>query len=148
MHFIKVKFDRNLRNLQDSMNKLMDDMVNLAKPSMSAYHSGWAPEADVYETDSDFFIVANLAGIERDNVEVSYHDNYLRIEGSRTHRIPSETPVKYHRLEMGHGNFERIFRIPVPIDEDEIEASFLDGLLTVRMKKQAKLESIRIDVKS
>jgi HSP20 family protein len=148
MHFIKVKFDRNLRDLQDSMNKLMDDMVNLAKPAMSAYHSGWAPEADVYETEAEFLIIANLAGIERDNIEVSFHDNYLRIGGNRTHHIPSETPVKYHRLEMGHGNFERIFRIPVSIDEDGIEALFLDGLLTVRMKKKTKPESIRIDVKS
>ncbi len=138
MYFIKVKFDRRLGDLQQRMQKLMDEMLNLTRPILPATGSGWVPEADMYETESDIFLIVNLAGVDKEDIEVSFYDHFLSISGRREPRIPRDIPVRHHLLEMGSGSFERIFRIPALIDPENIEASLQDGLLTIQMKKKIR----------
>ena len=148
MYFIKVRFDRNLGDLHNRMQKLMDEVLNLARPVLSASDRGWTPEADMYETEDEIFLLVNLAGVRTEDIEVSFHENYLRIEGKRLQSTPPGMLVRYHQLEMGHGSFERIFRIPAVIDEDGIEASYADGLLTIRMRKDRKPRGVFVKVRS
>ena len=62
----------------------------------------------------------------------------MKINGTRDHKSPSGSPTHYHQLEMGYGKFERIFYLPVNIENEGIEAFCENGLLTVRMKKKEK----------
>ncbi len=135
MYLIKVKYDRNLDKLHNRVQKLMDDMMNLTRPVLSVHDTEWSPEADMYETEHEIFLVVNLAGVKREDIEVSFHENYICIRGERTHNMPSGMLVRYHQLEMGYGNFERVFRVPAVADENEIEASYSDGILTICMRK-------------
>jgi HSP20 family protein len=146
MYSIKVKFDRNLRVLQNRMQDLMDEMMHLTRPVMAPSRRGWKPEADVYETREGVTILLNLAGVDKKDIAVSFHENHLRVEGTRFQSISSRTPVRYHQLEMGYGDFERTFRIPAAIDEDTIEASYADGLLAIRMKKHRGPHSVPVNV--
>ncbi|MFO7739119.1 MAG: Hsp20/alpha crystallin family protein [Desulfatiglandaceae bacterium] len=146
MYLIKVKFDPNLRALQNKMQDLMDEMMHLKRPVMAPSRKDWTPEADVYETREDIMILLNLAGVEKKHIAVSFHENHLRVEGKRVQNISSGTPVRYHQLEMGHGDFERTFRIPAAIDEEKIEAFYTDGLLTIRIKKASVPQSVSVNV--
>jgi HSP20 family protein len=144
MYLIKVKFDRNLRVLQNKMQDLMDEMLHLKQPVMASSLKDWTPEGDMYETGEDIIILLNLAGVDKSYIAVSFHESHLRVEGKRILNIANGTPVRYHQLEMGHGDFERTFRIPAAIDEDKIEASYADGLLTVRMRKAKRPHSVSV----
>jgi HSP20 family protein len=136
MVVLKVRLARDIGGLYTRMNRAMDEVLNLSRPLLSQPGSGWTPEADMMETEHDLLIRVNLAGVIKEDIEVAYDENYLRIEGTRSPGVSAETRARYHRLEMGFGPFERVFRIPVPIDPDRIDATFSDGILTIRMAKQ------------
>lgn len=148
MYSIKVRFDRTFEDLHHKVWKLMDEMINLPRPLLSIHDAEWSPEADMFETRDEIFLVVNLAGVKKESIEVSFCGNHLRIEGKRARCTPPGTPVRYHQLEMGHGNFERVFRIPIMTDENEIEASYSDGLLTIRIRKSKDAQRISVEVTS
>ena len=136
MYILKVKFDRRPRSLQDRMHRMMEEMLRITRPVFSPTGSGWTPEADMYETDELIVLVVNVAGVAKDDIEISYYDGYLSIAGKREMTIPKDLPVRHHQLEIGTGAFERIFRIPTSVDTDAIEATLQDGLLNIQMKKK------------
>ena len=148
MYFIKVRYDRRRGDLHNKMQKMMHDMMNVRRPLFSTPEMDWMPEGDIYETEGDVFLVLNAAGVKKEDIEVTFHDIYLRIRGRRLRMLPAGLPVKYHQIEIGHGDFERIFRIPEQVDKDHIEASYEDGLLTVRMKKRKKPRSVSVKIRS
>ncbi|RLB41871.1 MAG: hypothetical protein DRH12_07070 [Deltaproteobacteria bacterium] len=139
MYFIKVKFDRRPRSLQDRMHRMMEEMLRVTRPIFSPTGSGWTPEADMYETEESIVLIVNVAGVRHEDIEVSYYDGYLSIAGKRTMRFPGGTPIRHHQLEIGTGAFERVFRIPTLVDPEAIEAKLQDGLLSVQMKKKTRV---------
>ncbi|RLB11527.1 MAG: hypothetical protein DRG63_12825 [Deltaproteobacteria bacterium] len=148
MYFIKVKFDRRPRTIQDKMHRLMEEMLRVTRPVFSPTESGWTPEADIYETDHSIILIVNLAGVAKEDIEISYYDGYLSISGKRILKLPGKIPIKHHQLEIGSGAFERIFRIPSLVDPDGIEATLQDGLLTIQMKKKARAQDVIVEIKT
>lgn len=148
MYIIKVRPDRRLGSLFRNMTKIRDEMMNLTRPVLSPSNAGWTPEADIYENDRDIVVVVNMAGVRKEDIQVSYHENLLRVAGNRLRVLPAGTATHFHHIEIGNGEFERVFRIPAPVDADHIRASYVDGLLTVSMKKRPKGRSVRVKVKS
>jgi len=131
------------------MRDMIDEMVNMSRPLMSDASSGWTPEADLYESAQEVVLVINVAGIDREDLDVSFHEPYVRVAGTRPIRVePEGRTVRYHQLEMGRGDFERVFRIPAKIDENRIEATCSEGLLTVRFKKLQAPQPRRVPVHS
>lgn len=135
MYMIKVRLARDVSGLYRRMNRRVEDMMNLHRPVLSPSANGWVPEADIIETEEEIQIHVNLAGVSKENIEVSYDETYLRVVGTRLPGVPSGTAARYHQMEMGFGSFERIFSIPTRIDPGRIEASFVDGLLTIHLGK-------------
>jgi len=97
----------------------------------------------MYETEESIILIVNVAGVSKEDIEVSYYDGYLSIAGKRILTFPSGPPIRHHQLEIGSGAFERVFRIPSSIEPDSIEATLQDGLLTIQLQK---LKQMRRDV--
>ncbi len=144
MYTVKVRLARDIEGLYERMNRMMDEVLNLNRPVLSQSGVGWIPEADVIETEDYLDVRLNLAGVSKEDVEVAFDETYLRVEGRRALDAPAGSCTRYHRLEMGSGRFERIFRVPVHIDPDHIEATLVDGILTVRMSKPGRASKSRI----
>ena len=104
---------------------------------------GWTPPVDLYETVSEFVLIAELPGLSRDDVEIHAEDGRIIIRGERSSQVPCE---QYHRVERGHGRFSRGFALPEPIAVDAITADLKDGILTVVIPKSAAQGSRRVDV--
>jgi HSP20 family protein len=147
MYVIKVRPGGKLGSLSAGTANLWDEMMKLSRPMMSPSDAGWTPEADLFETDRDICVVVNLAGVQKEEIEVSFHQNHLRVAGNRLRNLPSGSPTHFHHMEIGHGEFERVFRIPAAVDDDHISASCAEGLLTVRMKKRVGPQAVHIEVK-
>ncbi len=148
MYFIKVKFDRRLGSLERRMQQLMEDMLRISRPLISATGVHWIPEADMFETSDEVIVHVSVAGVPREDIEVSFHDRLLSVRGVRRQNLPKDTPVKHHQLEIGYGDFERIIRMPTQIDPNNIEAALEDGILTIRLKKKAPPRDVIVEIKT
>jgi len=110
--------------------------------------SGW-PTLEVSETDGEIKITAEVPGLEEKDIEVLLQDNVLTLRGEKK----AETEDKDRQFsERYYGRFERRIPIQVEVDEDKVNASFKNGLLTVTMPKtqqaQAKAKRIAINANS
>jgi len=107
----------------------------------------WAPPVDIYETENDIVLKAELPGVDPKDVEVRIEDNTLYLKGER--KFEKEVKEQnYHRVERSYGSFARSFSLPNSISADKVKAEFKDGLLTLTMPKreEAKPKTIKIDV--
>lgn len=115
---------------------------------LSGSRFDWSPRVDVRETKDNFQIDAEIPGIKRDDVEINIDNHVLTIQG-QTKQEKKEEGEEYHRVERYYGSFSRSFSLPENVDEEKIEASFKDGLLTLTVPKteKAKPKSIEVKVK-
>ena len=81
--------------------------------------SQWAPSVDVYETENDIVVKAELPGVQQKDVNVSFENNILTIRGERC--MDNEAKEEnYHRVECSYGSFERSFSLPTTFDENKV----------------------------
>lgn len=97
----------------------------------------WQPLVDIYEEADRITVVAELPGIDRDQVRVAAETGVLRISGVRPKKIPIDT-TRVHQMEIPYGPFERAIDLPAGSDIDHIEADYDQGYLTVRIPRKVK----------
>lgn len=106
------------------------------------------PLVDVEENDDEFVISAELPGMKRDDIKITFDNNMLNISGEKK----AEKEMKeenFHRMERSYGKFSRTIPIPSGVKLDKIDAVYEDGVLTVHIPKteEAKPKQIEIKVK-
>ena len=106
----------------------------------------WVPVVDVMETDEEFQIRAELAGVEKHHVKLSVEKGVLVISGHREQE-KEEKGKRYHKIERAYGSFARSFTMPDSVDEEKITAEFKNGMLTVRLPKSEKARPKSIEVR-
>lgn len=106
----------------------------------------WAPAVDITEDSDAYIIKAELPGVERNDVRVQVNDGVLTLQGER-HAEKEEKDKKVHRVERFYGNFARSFTLPDNVDEEQIQADYKDGMLTLRLPKSEKAKPRSIEVK-
>ena len=139
---------RELTTVQDRMNKLFEDVLKApyrGDEGLSASH--WAPAVDIYETDREIVLKAELPEMQEKDIQIKVEDNILVLSGERS----MEKEVKeenYHRIERAYGTFNRSFTLPRTVDREKIKASYKDGILKVLLpkKEEDKPKQIKIDV--
>lgn len=105
----------------------------------------WMPLTDIYEDKDNYRIKADLPGIKKNAVKISYSIGELSISGERLQE--SETKeAKCHRVERTFGKYYRSFTLPKEIKEDKIRAEFKDGQLTVTIPKTDEVKPKEIEI--
>jgi HSP20 family protein len=107
------------------------------------------PSVDVKETEGEIVVTADLPGIDEKDITLTLKDGVLAIRGEKTAERKEEQE-NYHMMERSYGSFQRSIRLPDTIDEDQVEARFEKGVLTVTLKKrpEAARAHKRIEIKS
>ena len=106
----------------------------------------WAPSVDIYETENELVLKADLPDVEAKEIDVRVENQTLTIAGER--KFASASNEKgYHRIERSYGNFVRSFAVPNAFDTDKINAAYNNGVLTVTLvkKETAKPRQIKIE---
>ncbi len=109
----------------------------------------WLPVVEIAELDNELVLTAELPGMTKENVDVTFEDDVLTIRGEKKEEQEEKNGEKrYHLFERTYGAFQRSFTLPRTIDSTKIAAAFKDGVLTVRMPKteQAKIKGRKIDI--
>jgi len=139
---------RELSTVQDRVNKLFEDVIRSPYRSDEGFAvSAWTPAVDIYETDKEIVLKAELPEMPEKDIGIKVEDNNLIVSGERR----KENEVKeenYHRIERSYGSFYRSFTLPHAVDRENIKASYKDGVLKVILpkKEEAKPKQIKIDV--
>ena len=114
-----------------------------------AYDAGdtaaWQPRADVSELDDVYQVSVELPGIERDNVNVSFEDGVLKIEGEQD--VEKTENARHYRRERRYGKFSRSFKVSEHgIEAENIKAEFNNGVLTLSLPKAPEVLPRKIEI--
>lgn len=106
-----------------------------------------SPSVDIYETDDEVILKADLPGVKKDELNVNITENMLTITGKKEKEEKVERE-NYYRYERSHGSFLRKFELPHGIDPDMIKAHYEDGVLEVRFPKteEVKKQARKIEI--
>jgi HSP20 family protein len=136
MNYIKIKFGDQIDRLGSEIEKTINDIFRPrpVNPMFACKDCSWVPQMDIYETKDEVFIWAELAGVEKDNLEVEINSKAVRIHGYRK-EIPRDPQGTYRLAEIRFGRFERVLYLPSPVDMDVVSSVFANGLLSIRVAK-------------
>lgn len=104
------------------------------------------PRADIYETDSEIIVLADIPGANENNVDITLEKNVLTIVAYIDPVRSGDYDIAYAEYE--EGDYQRSFRLSDEIDRDQIEASVSDGVLRLRLPKSKEAAARKITVKS
>jgi len=132
--------------LLDEMHRsfsLLDEMSPDARP---VYSRTAFPPLNAGSDDENFYVEAELPGLTIDSLDISLVDGrLLTIRGIRR-EDETDMQRKWIRRERGYGAFQRQIELPGPVQEDQIEACFRQGVLLIKLPKAAAIRPRRIEV--
>lgn len=134
MAFFEPTWMRDIDAIHREMERLLDHYAGSKPPSVQFAKRGFEPPVDVYETDDAVVIVAELAGVDCERIDVSLHRQTLSIRGERA-TPGAGTKRSYSQMEINSGPFERVIRLPIAVDSDGATACYADGLLEITLPK-------------
>ncbi len=131
-------------SLHRDMNRLFDQVMGggLAPGGQGAAGSVISARMNVVETDSEVRIEAELPGVTENDVDVSLDDDVLTIRGEKRFERKDEKE-RHHFVERSYGTFQRAVRLPFPVDPEQVQARFENGVLTVTLPKSAQQDRTR-----
>jgi HSP20 family protein len=137
---------RNLNTLQEQVNRLFDDSFARTR-SGEADLASWAPAVDVYETENELVVKADLPDMQEKDIDVRVENNTLTIRGERKFSNEAHQD-NYLRVERAYGTFTRSFSLPNVIKTEGIRAEYQNGVLSVHMPKreESKPKQVKISV--
>jgi len=133
-----------LSELRNEIDRLFESPLN-ELTGTSQLLSGWTPALDVYEEKDSFVVKAELPGMKKEDIEVSFHDGSLSLSGERKCETKHEDAEVY-RAERFFGRFQRTISLPAAVAADKIKAAYKDGVLTITLPKTEEAKPKQIDV--
>ena len=152
MTLIKFNPMRDLMDFEKEFSKMFNAFENRfgisrSKDEENKYENNvWMPLTDIYEDKENYIIKADLPGMKKDDVKISFTDGQLSISGERVQEQESKD-AKCHRVERTYGKYYRSFNLPKEIKEDKIKAEFKDGQLTISITKADEVKPKEIEIK-
>jgi len=130
----------NLRLFEDAFTRLVNE---------PASNRPWSPAVDIYETENELVLKADLPDVEQKDIDVRVENQTLTIAGERKFE-KKEDNKGFHRIERSYGNFVRSFAVPNSLDTEHIGAHYHNGVLSVTLPKKeaAKPRQIKVEVKA
>ena len=128
--------------LRREIDKLFEDAFGGATDSGFK----WNPAVDIRENDSELRLDVELPGISPEEVEVTAENGVLTVRGEKRSERKEDDTSRYHVVERSYGSFMRSFQLPQGLDEDRIEATFDNGILSVHIPKSALPQPRRIQI--
>lgn len=140
--------EKHLMSLRDAMDRMMSESVWDPFDMFSRMPHGIAsfPKVDISESDKEVKVVANIPGIDPDEVELEVSDDSLSLSG-KVKKEEEERGKKFYRYEREYGEFRREFSLPAYVDPNRVNAKVKNGVLTITLPKseEAKRKKIKVD---
>jgi HSP20 family protein len=136
---------RGASTLQDQFNRLFQEAFSRSAEEGSL--TPWAPAVDIYETEHELVVKADLPDIQPEELDIRVENNILTIRGERKFE-KKVNENNYLRVERTYGSFNRSFSLANTVNSEAIKADYKDGVLTLTVPKreEAKPKQIKVNV--
>jgi HSP20 family protein len=136
---------RGATSLQEQINRVFGDAVGRTDEDSNL--TPWAPAVDIYETEHELVVKADLPDVNPQELDIRVENNILTIRGERKfeNKVNEEN---YLRVERAYGSFSRSFSLANSVKSDAIKADYQHGVLTLSIPKreEAKPKQIKVNV--
>ncbi len=139
--------------LRDMFDRFLDDRtwmepLDFFRPPrmLGRFDRSFFPRVDMSETSTEVKVVADVPGVDPDNIEIDVRDNRMRLSGKTERERESKDDEKPYRYERTYGSFQREFSLPAKVKEDQIKAFCKDGVLTVTLPKLEEEKRKKINI--
>ena len=136
---------RDLRTLQDEVNRLFTTNFPRAFGDDGLARGAWTPSVDIFENKDEIVLEAELPGMNREDFELTIENNVLTLRGERRFEKRDEAD-NYHRVERSYGSFTRSFTLPQTVSPENASAEYKNGVLRVVLHKREEVKARRIEV--
>jgi HSP20 family protein len=147
MNIIKYDPFREMRSLQDEVNRLFTSSFSRGSNESDLMRGAWSPQVDIFENKNEIVLEAELAGMKPEEVEISIENNVLTIHGERKFEKNDESD-NFHRVERSYGSFTRSFTLPPTVRSENATAEFENGVLRLTLAKREEAKPRRIEIKA
>jgi len=136
---------RGAATLQEQVNRLLGNA--LERSTEESNLTSWAPAADIYETEHELVVKADLPEIDPKDLDIRVENNILTIRGERKFE-KKVNEENYLRVERAYGAFSRSFSLANTVNAEAIKADYQNGVLTLTIPKreEAKPKQIKVSV--
>lgn len=142
-----VRYDpfRDLRTLQEEVNRLFTNNLAPSFGDEGIARGAWSPNVDIYENTEQIVLEAELPGMNREDFDLTIENNVITLRGERHFEKKDEADT-YHRVERSYGAFARSFTLPQTVSGDGATAEYKNGVLRVTLPKREEAKARRIEV--
>ena len=118
----------------------------LPKTETRTHTRTWQPAADIVESEDGFTVTLDVPGFAKDDLKVKAHEGLLTVHGEKE-RETAEDSKLFRYYERPTGTFERTFRLPDYIENESIDGTYENGVLTIELKKKEEAKPHTITIK-
>jgi HSP20 family protein len=138
---------RGVSSLQGQINRLFSEAFD--RSADEANLTTWAPAVDIYETEHELVVKADLSDVKPEDLDIRVENNILTIRGERKFE-KKVNEENYLRVERAYGSFSRSFALANTVNTEAIKADYKDGVLTLVIPKreEAKPKQIKVNVQT
>jgi HSP20 family protein len=136
---------RGAATLQEQVNRLFGNALEHSGEESSL--TSWAPAVDIYETEHELVVKADLPEVDPKELDIRVENNLLTIRGERKFE-KKVNEDNYLRVERAYGSFSRSFSLANTVNSEAIKADYQNGVLTLTIPKreEAKPKQIKVNV--
>jgi HSP20 family protein len=142
-----VRYDpfRDLRTLQEEVNRLFSTNMTRAFGDEGIGRGAWNPSVDIYENKDQIVLEAELPGMKQEDFELTVENSVITLRGERRFEKFDDAD-NYHRVERSYGAFTRSFTLPQTVSAEGATAEYQNGVLRVTLPKREETKSRRIEI--
>jgi HSP20 family protein len=136
---------RGAATLHEQVNRLFGNVLEHSGEESNL--TSWAPAVDIYETEHELVVKADLPEVDPKELDIRVENNLLTIRGERKFE-KKVNEDNYLRVERAYGSFSRSFSLANTVNAEAIKADYQNGVLTLTIPKreEAKPKQIKVNV--
>jgi HSP20 family protein len=136
---------RGAATLQEQVSRLFGNVLEHGGEESNL--TTWAPAVDIYETEHELVVKADLPEVDPKDLDIRVENNILTIRGERKFE-KKVNEENYLRVERAYGSFSRSFSLANTVNSEAIKADYQNGVLTLTVPKreEAKPKQIKVSV--
>jgi HSP20 family protein len=146
MNLIRFNPFAEVTSLRDQVNRLFDEASMPRGEGREGGQRVWGPLVDISETENDVTVRLDVPGVDKDSIDVQLTGETLAVRGER--RLERREGENVIHIERPFGQFVRSFTIGVPVQTDQVQASYRDGVLTIVLPKAEAVKPRKVQIQS
>ena len=143
MTFVRFNPVKEFENFNDKIQNIFGEFPN----SGFNYDNSFRPKADIYSDEQNIYVELEVPGLKKEDLKISLKDYVLTVSGEKKNQNKDDRELNYYKSERSFGVFSRNFTLSKEVDQENIQASYENGILRIVVNKQLKEQKLEKEIK-